>query len=70
MKGCFASSFIKVYQTMICEKKKKIGGIALPMNIGIYKEVIIVFFPHRFGYPDPTYLQRVQEELAVKGVTE
>uniref|UniRef100_K1QYY2 E3 ubiquitin-protein ligase n=1 Tax=Magallana gigas TaxID=29159 RepID=K1QYY2_MAGGI len=24
----------------------------------------------RFGYPDPTYLQRVQEELAVKGVTE
>lgn len=40
------------------------------MNIGIYKEVIIVFFFHRFGYPDPTYLQRVQEELAVKGVTE
>lgn len=68
MKGCFASSFIKVYQTMICEKKK-IGGIVLPMNIGIYKEVII-FFLHRFGYPDPTYLQRVQEELAVKGVTE
>lgn len=55
----------------MCKKKKKIGGIALPyMNIGIYKEVIIVFFPHRFGYPDPTYLQRVQEELAVKGVTE
>ncbi|XP_062614142.1 uncharacterized protein LOC134275876 [Saccostrea cucullata] len=24
----------------------------------------------RFGYPDPTYLQRVQEELAAKGVTE
>lgn len=69
MKGRFASSFIKVYQTMICEKKKKIGGIVLPMNIGIYKEVII-FFLHRFGYPDPTYLQRVQEELAVKGVTE
>lgn len=67
MKGCFASSFIKVYQTMMCKKK---GGIALPMNIGIYKEVIIVFFFHRFGYPDPTYLQRVQEELAVKGVTE
>lgn len=39
------------------------------MNIGIYKEVIIIFF-HRFGYPDPTYLQRVQEELAAKGVTE
>lgn len=52
------------------KKNKKIGGIALPMNIGIYKEVIIWFFPHRFGYPDPTYLQRVQEELAVKGVTE
>lgn len=25
---------------------------------------------NRFGYPDPTYLQRVQEELAAKGVTE
>ena len=24
----------------------------------------------RFGYPDPTYLDRVKEELAVKGVTE
>ncbi|XP_062568269.1 uncharacterized protein LOC134230454 [Saccostrea cucullata] len=24
----------------------------------------------RFGYPDPTYLQRVQEELAAKGVTD
>lgn len=69
MKGCLASSFIKVYQTMICAKKKKIGGIALPMNIGICKEVIFFFFC-RFGYPDPTYLQRVQEELAAKGVTE
>lgn len=25
--------------------------------------------PTRFGYPDPTYFSRVQEELAVKGVT-
>ena len=24
----------------------------------------------RFGYPDPTYLDRVKEELSVKGVTE
>lgn len=24
----------------------------------------------RFGYPDKTYLQRVREELAIKGVTE
>ena len=24
----------------------------------------------RFGYPDPTYLKRVQEELAAKGITE
>ena len=23
-----------------------------------------------YGYPDPDYLKRVQEELAVKGVTE
>jgi hypothetical protein len=23
-----------------------------------------------FGYPDPTYLTRVQQELAAKGVTE
>ncbi|KAH3788636.1 hypothetical protein DPMN_166783 [Dreissena polymorpha] len=26
--------------------------------------------PEGFGYPDPTYLQRVQEELAAKGVNE
>ncbi|KAK3610487.1 hypothetical protein CHS0354_016676 [Potamilus streckersoni] len=26
--------------------------------------------PQRFGYPDPTYLDRVLEELAAKGVTE
>lgn len=24
----------------------------------------------RFGYPDPTYLDRVTEELAAKGVTD
>lgn len=60
-----------IYQSVSnYDVQKKKGGIALPMNIGIYKEVIIVFFFHRFGYPDPTYLQRVQEELAVKGVTE
>ena len=23
-----------------------------------------------FGYPDPSYLKRVQEELAAKGITE
>ncbi|KAK3095117.1 hypothetical protein FSP39_010496 [Pinctada imbricata] len=26
--------------------------------------------PHNFGYPDPTYLSRVLEELAAKGVTD
>lgn len=26
--------------------------------------------PARFGYPDPTYLDRVLEELEAKGVTE
>ena len=26
--------------------------------------------PPRFGYPDPTYLSRVQEELRAKGITE
>ncbi|XP_041360606.1 E3 ubiquitin-protein ligase DTX3L-like [Gigantopelta aegis] len=26
--------------------------------------------PTRFGYPDPTYLSRVRDELASKGVTE
>ncbi|NWR62887.1 DTX3 ligase, partial [Bucorvus abyssinicus] len=26
--------------------------------------------PDRFGYPDPTYLARVQEELRAKGITE
>lgn len=40
------------------------------MNIGIYKEVIIVFFFYRFGYLDFIYFQRVQEELVVKGVIE
>lgn len=27
-------------------------------------------FAPRFGYPDPTYLARVQEELRAKGITE
>lgn len=41
---------------MICvKKKKKIGGIVLFMNIGIYKEVIIGFFFYRFGYLDFIY---------------
>ncbi|XP_060577173.1 probable E3 ubiquitin-protein ligase DTX3 [Ruditapes philippinarum] len=26
--------------------------------------------PEKFGYPDPTYLIRVKEELAAKGVTD
>lgn len=30
---------------------------------------IFVFFCS-FGYPDPAYLSRVQEELRLKGVTE
>ena len=29
----------------------------------------MVCFGFRFGYPDPTYLDRVLEELAAKGVT-
>lgn len=29
----------------------------------------IFFFFFRFGYPDPEYLDRVLDELAVKGVT-
>ena len=29
----------------------------------------MVWFGSRFGYPDPTYLDRVLEELAAKGVT-
>ena len=28
------------------------------------------FLCFRFGYPDPTYLQRVQDELAAKGIKE
>lgn len=32
-------------------------------------EIIINFFL-RYGYPDETYLDRVEDELAVKGVTE
>lgn len=51
MKGCFASSFIKVYQTMICAKKK--GGITLPMNIGIYKVIIVWFFFSKIWLPRP-----------------
>ena len=28
------------------------------------------FFVFRFGYPDPTYLDRVLDELAAKGIKE
>ena len=27
------------------------------------------FFPNRFGYPYPSYLLRVKEELEAKGIT-
>ena len=30
---------------------------------------ITPFINFRFGYPDPTYLQRVQEELEAKGIS-
>jgi len=33
--------------------------------------ILIVFyvcFIFRFGYPDPTYLARVKDELAAKGI--
>lgn len=34
--------------------------------------LICIFYSYflSFGYPDPQYLSRVQEELRVKGVTE
>lgn len=36
---------------------------------GIHHKTNIRGGPTRFGYPDPTYFNRVQEELAVKGVS-
>lgn len=37
----------------------------------IYIVISIIYVStFRFGYPDKTYLQRVRDELAVKGVTE
>ena len=30
---------------------------------------LYIFIYFRFGYPDPTYLDRVTDELAAKGVT-
>ena len=32
-------------------------------------DMIIFWHCFRFGYPDPGYLDRVKDELAVKGVT-
>lgn len=34
--------------------------------------LIYIFYSYflSFGYPDPQYLSRVQEELRVKGITE
>lgn len=33
------------------------------------KTIIFFYYCFRFGYPDPTYLDRVTEELEIKGVT-
>lgn len=37
---------------------------------GIHHKTSLSGGTSSFGYPDPTYLNRVQEELASKGVTE
>lgn len=37
---------------------------------GIHHKTSRVGGPARFGYPDPTYLQRVKEELALYGINE
>lgn len=36
---------------------------------GIHHKTSTTGGASRFGYPDPTYLSRVKEELAAKGVT-
>jgi deltex-like protein len=37
---------------------------------GIHHKTSLRGGPTRFGYPDPTYIQRVTEELATDGITE
>ena len=37
-------------------------------NIFSHCILIIMYFFLRFGYPDETYLSRVREELAAKGI--
>ena len=44
----------------------RVFNFMITWSVGLYS------FPYifsRFGYPDPTYLTRVQEELAAFGVT-
>lgn len=30
----------------------------------------LIFFTFRFGYPDPSYLDRLEKELTDRGITE
>lgn len=38
-------------------------------EIGSAYSILSDDFVNRFGYPDPSYLQRVKEELEAKGIT-
>jgi len=44
---------------------KVYGSVAIYQH-KLYTACLILY---RFGYPDPTYLDRVKDELAAKGVT-
>jgi len=47
----------------------KISSIVLVREVRM-DGVSCFFFDFSFGYPDATYLERVQQELAALGVTE
>lgn len=42
---------------------------AHPTQIGVHHKTSMTGGPSNFGYPDETYLERVKDELAQKGVT-
>ena len=35
-----------------------------------YFEILNFFFTFRFGFPDPSYLDRLEKELTDRGITE
>ena len=57
-------SLIKTY--LLANHILKIDQLEFLLSVYLYT----CMMGSRFGYPDATYLERVTEELAVKGITE